>query len=680
MVLMSRRHVFLVISLHFLLLPLISPEPAANHSHPESPISPILPPNPRSNSRARIHKPGTSSQYSIHAANRSSCRFNTAVIPCECLLEVSDNYFLEEDGERIAMFAVGPPDIEIRVPGQHPMLHELNVQIVPKLCLEEKFAINLLYRPAHVLPDEKWTVVATHSAVFHTELFHVIFPCERFANAGFYRIALVNSHDYEIQHEQWIVVNETAEVSLQLRNDSIFPHCTKDFLVRWNTVRCDAATLNYRLRVLAIPEGSTNHEHRSHYIEEIDISRGQTSLSIPCSQFDIFYVKYCFDLVSVDANSSVFHLWRSSCVSTEPATVVNATWGAWSPWSECSATCGDSIQKRFRYCENSDPRRGVDCKGELMETKPCKVPDCLGLLNSHPVLANCSCGCAMNGTSGSFFATAADAEFCGGNQTWSMSARRNSVVSDFSVATDPDAPGKLFFFLGAPYEELVWFSGSNQEKDFTLRLDRPIFVVLWYKGNDSSLKHRKGFTISYSTREMPNQYPTRNSLSCHPLCPETVIIALLSLLFLFIIFFPPFLCASLTQRLRRRSCHDRPLIDKVYDSEMVRSGNTEYTQASGEKPATFTAQRSIGIQLSVQSTPRCARTYFPGDSPPPAHGTSISTADELEYDYYDGTTIPGSLLAPVNDLLMCEIEIDQIIAQSSLYSKPVETQDVYTQV
>ncbi|KIH43422.1 hypothetical protein ANCDUO_26571, partial [Ancylostoma duodenale] len=66
----------------------------------------------------------------------------------------------------------------------------------------------------------------------------------------------------------------------------------------------------------------------------------------------------------------------------------------------------------------------------------------------------------------------------------------------------------------------------------------------------------------------------------------------------------------------------------------------------------------------------CARTYFPGDSPPPAHGTSISTADELEYDYYDGTTIPGSLLAPVNDLLMCEIEIDQIIAQSSLYSKP----------
>ncbi|KAK6731433.1 hypothetical protein RB195_007728 [Necator americanus] len=596
------------------------------------------------------------------------------------MFEVSDSYVLEENGIRIGMFSVGPPDIEIRVPQTHHMLHELNVQIVPKLCLAEKFTVNLLYRPIDVLPDERWIVIATSFVVFHTESVQITFPCENFTNAGLYRVDLVNSQGFEIQGKQWILVNDTSGVSLELRNDSIFPHCTKDFLIRWNTVKCDAARLSYRLRVLAIPEGSNNQEHRSHYIEEIDIPRGQSSLSIGCSQFDIFYVKYCFELVSVDLRSSVFHLWKSTCVNTEPAPVINATWGSWSAWSECSATCGESIQKRYRFCENPEPKRGVDCVGEMTETRTCVVPDCLTLIKSHGMLTNCSCGCALNGTSGSFFATVADAEKCGGNQTWYMSARTNSVVSDFSVAIDPNAAGKLFFFLRAPYEELVWFSGSNQEQEFTLRLDRPIFVVLWYKGNNSAIKGRKGFTISFSTREVTNQFPTRNAPSCQPLCPETVIIALLSLIFLFIICFPPFLCASLTRRLRTRNCHDRPLLDKIYDSEMIRSGNTEYTQASGEKPAAFTAQRSIGIQLSVQSTPRCARTCVPSDSPQPHHGTSISTTDELEYDYYDGTTIPGSLLAPVDDLLMCEIEIDQIIAHSSLYSKPVETHDMYTQV
>ncbi|ETN78905.1 thrombospondin type 1 domain protein [Necator americanus] len=632
------------------------------------------------------------------------------------MFEVSDSYVLEENGIRIGMFSVGPPDIEIRVPQTHHMLHELNVQIVPKLCLAEKFTVNLLYRPIDVLPDERWIVIATSSVVFHMESVQITFPCENFTNAGLYRVDLVNSQGYEIQ---------------------LF------------------------------------------FSEEIDIPRGQSSLSIGCSQFDIFYVKYCFELVSVDLRSSVFHLWKSTCVNTEPEKgaegifkpkdsayssrqsaftssleskwicsreeestgnipdifrilgfiayvllSIKATWESWSAWSECSATCGESIQKRYRFCENPEPKRGVDCVGEMIETRTCVVPDCLTLIKSHGMLTNCSCGCALNGTSGSFFATVADAEKCGGNQTWYMSARTNSVVSDFSVAIDPNAAGKLFFFLRAPYEELVWFSGSNQEQAFTLRLDRPIFVVLWYKGNNSAIKGRKGFTISFSTREVTNQFPTRNAPSCQPLCPETVIIALLSLIFLFIICFPPFLCASLTRRLRTRNCHDRPLLDKIYDSEMIRSGNTEYTQASGEKPAAFTAQRSIGIQLSVQSTPRptvnlkilsftvsshpdliqnsslttrvskifflpfpsgqgyfrCARTCVPSDSPQPHHGTSISTTDELEYDYYDGTTIPGSLLAPVDDLLMCEIEIDQIIAQSSLYSKPVETHDMYTQV
>ncbi|KAK6049099.1 hypothetical protein COOONC_13396 [Cooperia oncophora] len=94
-----------------------------------------------------------------------------------------------------------------------------------------------------------------------------------------------------------------------------------------------------------------------------------------------------------------------------------------------------------------------------------------------------------------------DADLCDGNQTWSMAMLNRSVVSDFKISADIDAQGKLFFFVGAPYKELVWFSGSNQEQAFTLPVDRPIFVVLWYKGNSSALKNRRGFSVAYSTRE-----------------------------------------------------------------------------------------------------------------------------------------------------------------------------------
>ncbi|VDN25706.1 unnamed protein product [Cylicostephanus goldi] len=188
------------------------------------------------------------------------------------------------------------------------------------------------------------------------------------------------------------------------------------------------------------------------------------------------------------------------------AVTANATWSGWSQWSACSATCGESTQKRYRFCENPEPKRAPDCVGDMIETRPCVVPECPGIffdlfavnfkgprlitgkLKAQPLLANCSCGCVLSGTAGSFFATAADAQVCAGNQTWSMPARHNKIVADFKVVTDDEAPGKLFFFLRAPYEE------------FTLRLDRAIFIVLWYKGNNSELMERKGYTISYSTR------------------------------------------------------------------------------------------------------------------------------------------------------------------------------------
>ncbi|KAK5976866.1 Thrombospondin type 1 domain protein [Trichostrongylus colubriformis] len=276
----------------------------------------------------------------------------------------------------------------------------------------------------------------------------------------------------------------------------------------------------------------------------------------------------------------------------------------------------------------------------------------------------------MIGPSGFFFATAADADLCGGNQTWSMAMSNRSIVSDFKISADVDADGKLFFFVGAPYNELVWFSGSNQEQAFTLPLERPIFIVLWYKGNGSALSNRRGFNVAYSMREVVQQNPTQPAASCHPVCQDTLIIGALAILFVLIIFVPPVVCASMTQKLHPYNLHDPALVDKMEDcGVMARSGTTDCTQMSEEKTAGM-AHRSVGVQLSVQSTPRILQnTRFPAESPFPGGTGSISTCNDLEYDYYDGTTFPGSLLAPVDDVnngLMTEI--NQLISQSALFS------------
>ena len=89
---------------------------------------------------------------------------------------------------------------------------------------------------------------------------------------------------------------------------------------------------------------------------------------------------------------------------------------------------------------------------------------------SHNQLAssNCSCGCLLEGFSGTFFASpqyvifkksthikcsSRNAPFCPqGNQTWSIVPQKNPMVIDFTVKKDTGAAGKLFFFIGAPYQ------------------------------------------------------------------------------------------------------------------------------------------------------------------------------------------------------------------------------------
>jgi hypothetical protein len=62
---------------------------------------------------------------------------------------------------------------------------------------------------------------------------------------------------------------------------------------------------------------------------------------------------------------------------------VNGAFSGWSPWVECSSTCGGGITTRSRLCDNPSPKfGGKDCSagdlGAAVESKTCNSFACEG--------------------------------------------------------------------------------------------------------------------------------------------------------------------------------------------------------------------------------------------------------------------------------------------------------------
>ncbi|CAJ0575368.1 unnamed protein product, partial [Mesorhabditis spiculigera] len=232
---------------------------------------------------------------------------------------------------------------------------------------------------------------------------------------------------------------------------------------------------------------------------------------------------------------------------------------------------------------------------------------------------------------------------------------------------------------------LRWSSSPEEQATWTSHLDEDLFFVFVPRDGKAERDVHlpvpvidpntiaPGYTVVYVVR--PEVLPLAlGKESCYPFCQNQLIIACTCLFLLALVFIPPFVCASITKRVRRNETPDLPLIDKRPDSEMIRSGNTDTTQASIQK---FVAKRSIGIQLSAHGTPRTNRA---ADTPLPFGSSAASVLDELEYDDYDGTRDPGSLLAPPLHEPYSTIDIEQIIAEARKIVEHVEQSDAHTQI
>ncbi|KAH0627733.1 hypothetical protein JD844_003874 [Phrynosoma platyrhinos] len=56
---------------------------------------------------------------------------------------------------------------------------------------------------------------------------------------------------------------------------------------------------------------------------------------------------------------------------------VNGHWSEWTPWSECSASCGLGLQNRYHFCTDPAPSgMGMPCLGPEREDRACHVQPC----------------------------------------------------------------------------------------------------------------------------------------------------------------------------------------------------------------------------------------------------------------------------------------------------------------
>ncbi|XP_043922260.1 SCO-spondin-like [Protopterus annectens] len=128
---------------------------------------------------------------------------------------------------------------------------------------------------------------------------------------------------------------------------------------------------------LSMEEESITCESGCYCPDSMVLKDGQHCVPVsecPCTESGEMYapgaavVRYCNNCSCVDGQIS-------NC--TQLTCNVSGGWSDWTPWSECSASCGNGIQNRYRFCTNPAPSGyGLPCIGTNQEEQLCDIQPC----------------------------------------------------------------------------------------------------------------------------------------------------------------------------------------------------------------------------------------------------------------------------------------------------------------
>ncbi|MFH4975675.1 hypothetical protein AB6A40_002384 [Gnathostoma spinigerum] len=624
-----------------------------------------------------------------------TCAFNTrgnSTILCQCFPFPGTDYELITDNLLVQNFTVIPPKLIYSLPKTHRMLHSLNITLPSLNCETEKPQMLLYYKSSHSVQNDFGRHQLISKFNVGEKKKYITIGCESFMRPGLYYIELLNSNRF-LSRSHSFTVPPSNETAILFNANAIFPLCRNYLKMDWITALCPSSNFDYRLRVFAVPEGST--VDRSYYMEELILDPNNTRIEIPCFHFDIIYKQFCFDIVAIYSRTQeVFDLNRR-CIYTERLGQRDGEWSVWSLWSHCSSSCGEGTKRRYRMCSNPTPLNGGEfCKGAFIELSPCNEMNCTEYLQYASLASenNCQCNCELNEVSGSFLAMK-----CDDSSRWRFHRRiGNHLYIHFEKWQRLE---QTFFRLydGDAKMALLLDSRSIPSIEYDIELAPRHAVTLYMFGPNTTEDNLSGVIVSYMWYPVLDDWDYTNDIVSVVSLPlsysaklSLILTALLLAVFIFIAI-PPIICAKISIRQMKRNSDKGLIGDSVaghqrLDAELQCSANTDQTEITVVGGIT---KRSIGIQLSVSSTPRVLRNNeFTSNRGTPtlrrtpriAHNSSssFSTDHELEYDYYE-PAMPGSFLHPILTF-SSEIDIDQIIGCSSLVTTDHPKQDANTQI